>query len=69
MTTNGPEHGALKYKEMKAVSAEAVSCCVCDKPKINYAALAWQLSMHVRLLGQFSCSNLLLLKSSMARDM
>ena len=25
----------------------AVSCCACDKPKINYAAHAWQLSIHV----------------------
>ena len=34
---------------MKASSAQAVSCCNCDKPKINYAALAWQLYIHVWL--------------------
>ena len=35
-----------------------VKCCVCDKPKIIDAGHAWQLSIHVWLLGQY-------LKSSM----
>ena len=42
---------------MKAVSAQAVSCCVCDKPKINNAAHARKLSILVRLLGRSNCSS------------
>ena len=49
---------------MKAVLKQAVSCCVCDKPKINYAAHACQLSVHVCLLGRL-VANLILLESSM----
>ena len=33
------DHGALKHKDMKAISAQVVSCCVFDKPNKNYASI------------------------------
>ena len=56
-------HSALdllqdKWREVTPVSAHAVSCCVCDKPKISYAAHAWQLSIHVCTLGWSCCLSL-----------
>ena len=42
-----PNHGALKLKDMNAVSAQEVSCCVYYTPK-KYAAHVLQ---HFILLG------------------
>ena len=33
------------------IPAQAVSCCLCDKPKINYTARTWKLSIHVLTVG------------------
>ena len=41
---------------MKSVSAQAVSCCVYDKPQ-KYAAHAWQFSKSVWKLGWSCCSS------------
>ena len=50
------DHGALKHKDMKAISAQVVSCCV-FKNKKNYAEHAWQRSIHIGQLGRSSCSS------------
>ena len=42
---------------MKVVSAQLVSCCICEKAKINSAAHARQRSNHVALLGRSGCSS------------
>ena len=47
-----PSHGALKWKERKAVSAQVVNYCVDDKPK-NYATHF----IHELLLGRSGCSS------------
>ena len=46
-----------RKKEMKAVSAQGVSCCVYDKSPIKYVAHARQRSIHVWLLCRSSCSS------------
>ena len=61
----GPIHGALQQQEMKAVSAQVVSCCVYDKSKQSKQKL------HGTFTYLFGCwanpvVHLLLLKSSMA---
>ena len=53
---NGPNNAQAVNlfwrKEIKAVSAHGVSCCVYDEPSKNYVAPVWHHFIHVCLLRQ-----------------